>query len=428
MDRAFPRLAREVERHRRAERARSVRRHTDERGVVADAGSMVNHVKHAVVLLIGGVLVAACSGTGSSPEGSPSAAPEEELRVSTSAWSTDFGRHTVPLDEIISGGPGKDGIPAIDEPKFRPLDVSDWLIDREPVIAFGIGDDWRAYPIQILVWHEIVNDTVDGIPVAITFCPLCHTSIVFDRRLDGRTLDFGTTGNLRHSDLVMYDRQTETWWQQATGQAIVGELAGSQLEFLPSQLISWEQFRSEHPEGQVLSRETGHPRDYDRNPYPGYDRVDSDPFLLEDRTLIDGRLSPKVRILGIVLDEEAVAYPFPFLEQNPAVNDEIGGTPVVVLWQDGAASGLGGPTVAGGEVVGAATAYQRAVAGQTLTFEADGAGGFRDSETGSTWTFDGRATDGPLTGQHLAPVVADSPFWFAWAVFRPDTRIWMSER
>ncbi|MGH9175742.1 MAG: DUF3179 domain-containing protein, partial [Vicinamibacterales bacterium] len=279
-------------------------------------------------MLIGlAVITAACSSpaepsaTGSS-EGSAAdaaATTEEELRVSTAGWSTDFGRHEVPLSEIISGGPGKDGIPAIDAPRFLPIDRVDWLADREPVIVFGIGDEWRAYPIQILVWHEIVNDVVADIPVTITFCPLCHTGIAFDRRVGERLLDFGTTGNLRHSDLVMYDRQTETWWQQATGRAIVGELTGTQLEFLPSQLISWAQFVEAHPDGTVLSRETGHPRDYDRNPYPGYDTVDSDPFLLDDKTLIDGRLSPKVRVLALILGDEPVAYPFPVLAEQRVV-------------------------------------------------------------------------------------------------------------
>jgi hypothetical protein len=377
------------------------------------------------------LLVVAC--TGPAERGSPdpgrsagaTADPAEDgLRVSTSGWATDFGRHEVPLDEIIGGGPGKDGIPAIDEPQFLPVDRADWLVEREPVIAFGIGDDWRAYPIQILVWHEIVNDEVAGTPVTITFCPLCHTGIAFDRRVGDRVLDFGTTGNLRHSDLVMYDRQTESWWQQVTGRAIVGELTGTQLEFLPSQLISWGQFVAAHPDGTVLSRETGHPRDYDRNPYPGYDTVDSDPFLLEDKTLIDGRLSPKVRILGLVVGDEAVAYPFPFLAEQPVVNDEVSGEPIVVVWTDGTASGLGGPTVAGGEIVGAANAFSRALDGRTLTFEPADGGAMRDIETGSVWTFEGRATAGELAGSQLELLVADSPFWFAWAVFRPDTRVW----
>jgi hypothetical protein len=193
---------------------------------------------------------------------------------------------------------------------------------------------------------------------------------------------------------------------------------------LPSQLISWGQFVAAHPDGTVLSRETGYPRDYDRNPYPGYDSIDSDPFLLEDKTLIDGRLSPKVRILGLVIGEEAVAYPFPFLAEQHVVNDEVGGEPIVVVWIDGTASGLGGPTVAGGEIVGAANAFARDVEGRTLTFEAAENGAMRDTQTGSTWSFEGRATAGELEGMQLELLVADSPFWFAWAVFRPDTRVW----
>jgi hypothetical protein len=377
------------------------------------------------------LVMVACTGPAGAPRPSASApaesptldAADSGLRVPTAGWSTDFSRHDVPLDEIIGGGPGKDGIPAIDEPKFLSADRADWLVEREPVIAIGIGDEWRAYPIQILIWHEIVNDVVADVPVVITFCPLCHTAIAFDRTLDGRVLDFGTTGNLRHSDLVMYDRQTESWWQQATGRAIVGELTGTQLELMPVQLISWGQFVEAHPDGAVLSRDTGHPRDYDRNPYPGYDVVDSDPFLLEDKTLIDGRLSPKVRILGVVIGDEAAAYPFPFLAEHPVVNDEVGGEPIVVVWTDGAASGLGGPTVAGGEIVGAANAFSREVDGRTLTFETD-AGLIRDVETGSTWTFEGRAASGELEGTRLELLVSDSPFWFAWAVFRSDTRIW----
>jgi hypothetical protein len=394
-------------------------------------------LRFAIVLVGMAIVTVACAGPADEPSsanpGSPGpeathAAPvdpaEAGLRVSTANWATDFSRHEVPLGEIISGGPGKDGIPAIDEPNFQPVDRVDWLVEREPVIAFGIGDDWRAYPIQILVWHEIVNDEVADTPVTITFCPLCHTAIAFDRRVGDRVLDFGTTGNLRHSDLVMYDRQTESWWQQVTGRAIVGELTGTQLEFLPSQLISWGQFAEAHPDGTVLSRETGYPRDYDRNPYPGYDSVDSDPFLLEDKTLIDGRLSPKVRILGLVIGEEAVAYPFPFLADQRVVNDEVGGEPIVVAWIDGTASGVGGPTVAGGEIVGAANAFARDVEGRTLTFEAAENGAMRDTQTGSTWSFEGRATAGELEGTQLELLVADSPFWFAWSVFRPDTRVW----
>ena len=163
-------------------------------------------------------------------------------RFSTAGWSTDFTISSVPFDEIFSGGPGKDGIPAIDSPDFESIDEArSWVTANGPVIALEIDGDARAYPLAVLTWHEIVNDTVGDVPVIVTFCPLCHTALAFERTLDGTVHDFGVSGNLRFSDMVMYDRQTETWWQQATGQGIVGDLTGAKLEFLPSQLIGFDQ-------------------------------------------------------------------------------------------------------------------------------------------------------------------------------------------
>ncbi|MDX1430352.1 MAG: DUF3179 domain-containing (seleno)protein, partial [Rhodothermales bacterium] len=143
------------------------------------------------------------------------------------AWKTDWDKRSVNLDEIISGGVPKDGIPPIDRPKFvSPSSASSWVGDREPVILLAIEGDARAYPLQIMTYHEIVNDEVGGEPVTVTFCPLCYSAIVFRRTLDGRVYDFGVSGMLRYSDLIMYDRQTESLWQQILGEAIVGELTG----------------------------------------------------------------------------------------------------------------------------------------------------------------------------------------------------------
>ena len=197
-------------------------------------------------------------------------------RFRTFGWETDFSRHTVSYDEITSGGPPRDGIPPIDSPSFvSPDSAEEWLADKEPVIALEVNGDSRAYPLQILTWHEIVNDEVGGVPVTVTFCPLCNSALVFDRRLDGVVYDFGTSGNLRHSDLIMWDRQTESWWQQLTGEGIVGELAGRMLTFLPAPLVSFEDFRAASPDGKVLSRDTGHSQPYGSNPYAGYDRTDN---------------------------------------------------------------------------------------------------------------------------------------------------------
>jgi hypothetical protein len=193
-------------------------------------------------------------------------------------WKTDFSRSSVQFDEIISGGPPRDGIPSIDDPKFVGASEAKDIEDREPVIQFGLGDDVRAYPLRVLTWHEIANDVVGGAPVAVTYCALCNAAIVFDRRVDGRVLEFGTTGKLRHSDLVMYDRQTETWWQQFTGEAIVGELAGENLKLLPSRIVSFGAFRATYPHGPVLVPNNPDFRDYGRNPYTSYDTA-TVPFL-----------------------------------------------------------------------------------------------------------------------------------------------------
>ena len=172
---------------------------------------------------------------------------------------TDTSKALVPLQEIVSGGPPPDGIPAIDKPSFiTPAAAAAWLAAQEPVLALEVKDDAHAYPLQILMWHEIVNDVVGALPVTVTFCPLCNSGIVFERVVDGTTLDFGTSGKLYKSDLVMYDRQSHSLWSQMEGRAIVGTRAGTQLKLVPANTLSFEEWRAAHPAGKVLSRETGH--------------------------------------------------------------------------------------------------------------------------------------------------------------------------
>lgn len=338
-------------------------------------------------------------------------------------WKTDFTRHTVPLEEIVSGGPPRDGIPAIDQPRFETVDQADeWLDAREPVVVVEHDGDARAYPYQILIYHEIVNDEVGGRPLAVTYCPLCNTALVFERRHEGRLLDFGTTGRLRHSDLVMYDRQTESWWQQATGEAIVGELAGDRLTPYPAQTLSWRDFQRAHPDGRVLSRRTGHVRPYGRNPYQGYDTRRSpirSLFGLES----DDRLPAMERVAAVTLGETPVAYPFRSLEERPVVNDEIAGTPVVVFWAPGTASALDRGLISEGREVGTSGVFRRTLGDRTLVFDAVADATFRDRQTGSTWDITGRAVDGPLSGERLEPVPHGDYLWFAWAAFRPETDV-----
>jgi Protein of unknown function (DUF3179) len=268
-------------------------------------------------------------------------------------WKTDFTKRLVPLEEFQPGGPPKDGIPAIDVPHFTRAEDVDWIGDREPVISVTIGDETRGYPIQILMWHEIGNDRIGAVPIAVTFCPLCNTALVFDRRLDGEVLDFGTTGKLRDSDLVMYDRQTESWWQQFTGEALVGDLAGKELRDLPSQIVSWEEFRSQHSSAPVLDRETGFVRNYGENPYAGYDSVDSPP-IFATRGDDDDRLPPKERVVYVEAGDEAFAVPFTSLADEWKIEIEAEAGTVVVRWRRGVASALDEGTISGGRDVGAA--------------------------------------------------------------------------
>jgi hypothetical protein len=312
------------------------------------------------------------------PPGLGEAAPPPPL---TAGWKTDFSKHGVPLDEFMSGGPPKDGIPAIDNPRFMQVADVDFLEDREPVIELAVGGRVHAYPLQILVWHEIVNDRLGDVPVAVTFCPLCNTAIVFDRRIGGRTLDFGTTGNLRNSDLVMYDRQTESWWQQFGGAALVGELTGSRLQQLPARIVAWGDFRRAHPEATVLSRDTGHSRPYGRNPYAGYDSIDSPPFF-PAKNADDDRLPPKERVVYVERGGEAVVVPFTVLTARRQLTVEVGGDELTVRWRPGTASALDQDSIADGRDVGSAEVIE----------------------------------DGRL-------VAFDQPFWFAVAAFRPDARI-----
>jgi hypothetical protein len=361
------------------------------------------------------VFLAGCGGASTDGGGSD----PEEVPFSTADWDTDFSEHSVPLEEFVGGGPPKDGIPSIDEPKFVSVREADEFVERrEPVAVLEIADGARAYPLQILTWHEIVNDTIGGEPVAVTYCPLCNSTVAFRREIDGRPVEFGTTGMLRNSDLVMYDRETESWWQQITAEAVVGELTGEKLEILPSQILSWEEFQRLHPDGEVLSRDTGFQRDYGTNPYTAYDRdPNSQPFLFQGET--DRSLPAKERVAAIKTGERsAVVYPFSRLADEAPINDEIDGIPVAVFFDPDVASALDSPLVAEGRNVGAAAVFERVADGRTLTFEpGPEPGTFEDAETGSVWDMSGRASSGPLGGAKLEQVPHDDQFWFALAAF-----------
>ena len=261
-----------------------------------------------------------------------------------SEWpNTDFSKSSVGnWSEILSGGPPKDGIPALDAPKFLRASAEKRIDPREPVITVEIGKAVpRAYPIRYLTWHEIVNDQVGGVPVAVTFCPLCNSALTFDRRVRGQVLRFGVTGKLRHSDMVMYDAQTQSWWQQAEGRAIVGALTGVSLNQVPSWMESWAEFKARNPGGVVMA-EPAFNRDYGRNPYRGYDSSAS-PFLYKGERPPHG-IEPLARVVRV----GTRAWPLTRLAQAQEVTE----AGVTLSWRAGQASALDAGRIAKGRDVG----------------------------------------------------------------------------
>lgn len=335
---------------------------------------------------------------------------------------TDFSKRSVELHEIISGGPPKDGIPAIDKPKFISTTEADkWLDPREPVIVLSVDDETRSYPIQILIFHEIVNDVVSETPVAVTFCPLCNATIVFDRRVNDKVLDFGVTGKLRLSDMIMYDRQTESWWQQFTGIGIVGEYTGITLTQLPAQIIAYDDLRKAYPGAQILSPETGYLRPYGRNPYRGYDDIDDIPFLMTGE--IDERLPAMERVIYVRHGQQQRLYPFSTFKEIPVINDVVDGQAVVIISKQGTLSPLDASEIVESRRIPSATAWSRVLDNEELTFE------IRDNEiidveTGSEWNILGQAIKGRLKGKQLTKVDSGVHFAFAWLAFNPDSDIY----
>lgn len=382
------------------------------------------------VLIFTSILFLALSCAKSSPSVEPTpqttssptpALTEDGPRFPTFGWKTDFSKHSVPYSEIISGGVGKDGIPPIYAPKFESVpQAGAWLSDGDPVAFLQIGEQVRAYPLSILIWHEVVNDEVAGIPLAVTYCPLCNTVVAFERHLSGKVYTFGVSGLLRNSDLVMWDHETESLWQQATSEAIVGELTGQKLAFLPSSIISWQDFKASFPEGEVLSQNTGHSREYGLNPYVGYD-TSAFPFLFTGE--LDKRLAALERVIGVTIESKPVAYPFSVLKRLGVVNDSVGGKKIVIFYSSGTVSPLDDRVIETSREIGSAAVFYPAAGGKTLTFKWS-EGQITDRETASQWNIFGKAIAGPLKGQALEPVIHGTHFWFAWAAFNPDTIIY----
>ena len=328
---------------------------------------------------------------------------------------------TIDTSELLRGQI-PDGIPAIDDPQFVSVVEADaYLTDNEAVVVLDIDGDARAYPVQILIWHEIINDVVGGLPVSITYCPLCNSAVSYQRIVQGEVTTFGTSGLLFKSALVMYDRLTETLWTHYNGEAIAGLATGERLPPISSPLLGWSEFKDTFPAGLVLDRDnTGYARSYGANPYADYDNPSGFPFLF--RGELNDQIGAQRRVAGVSIDGAAKAWTLEAISGlvTRATHDTVGEQPVVVFWKSGQATALESGRIDGGRDVGSVGVFVPEADGQMLTFVGAGAG-FGDDQTGSTWNVLGQAIDGPLTGIELIEVPHLDTFWFAWFSYNPGT-------
>ena len=317
---------------------------------------------------------------------------------------TDGIKHLIPLDKIKGGGPPKDGIPSIDNPVFVTASESNFMSDSDTVIGLEINGDARAYPLFILVWHEIVNDTVGEKPVSVTYCPLCYTNQVFERVIDGKEVEFGTSGKLYNSNLLMYDRLTESYWSQALGIAVKGELTGKKLNLVPFDVITWGDWKKLHPDTLVLTTDTGHLRSYATDPYGNYY---TEPRIMFPVEYSDDRLYPKEIVIGIEVNDVYKAYKQSDVESQYIINDSVDNKPILLvsLFSENA------------------RVFERIVDGQILEFEyVDGK--IVDLQTNSEWNYDGLSISGMHAGTYLERMPTSPGFWFEWYAFHPDTLVY----
>jgi hypothetical protein len=316
-------------------------------------------------------------------------------------------KHIVPLDQIVSGGPPPDGIPSIDNPKFLSVvDASKFLKDSDLVVGLTINGQTKAYPLLILVWHEIVNDKVGGVPVAVTYCPLCFTTQVFNRTISGNVVEFGTSGKLYNNNLVMYDRLSGSLWSQALGEGIVGTHAGESLKRIPFDLAYWKDWKHLYPNSLVLSTDTGFTRPYGVDPYGDYYTSDQLFFPISN---LDKRLGLKEMVVGLDNEGQYKAYVLNQIESSKIINDKVGNKSIVLFSLY--------PRMV--------RAYVPIIHDQTLDFQYDASTNkILDKQTGSEWNFDGLTVNGQMKGKQLTRLPFDEGFWFEWAAFHPQTRIY----
>ena len=326
--------------------------------------------------------------------------------------------HLVPLDQIVSGGPPRDGIPSIDTPKFVSAEeaTSNFLQESDLVIGLEINGDVRAYPLKILVWHEIVNDNVGGSSVAVTYCPLCFTSQVFNRTIGGQVIQFGTSGKLYNSNLVLYDRTSESLWSQAMAKGIVGKHAGHDLEKIPFDVAAWTEWKKLRPESKVLSTDTGFGRPYGVDPYGSYY---TDPNILFPVSHKDDRFEPKEIVVGLEDNNNGMqkAYRISDIEDKKVVNDAIGNKQIALVSLE--------PFIV--RVFDRSIQLESSSSTGVITLQLEYESSTNllvDKETGTKWNFDGKVVDGSMKGKSLTRLPFDEGFWFSWVAFHPDTQVY----
>lgn len=333
-------------------------------------------------------------------------------------WKTNFQEFSVSPDDIVSGGTGRDsGIVPIDAPVFVTVSTAQILFEvYEPVIVLDYYGAERAYPLNILTMHEIVNDMIVDIPIAVTFCPLCNSAMVYRREVNGRVLRMGVSGNFYGNNFLMYDDLTESWWYQFTGEALVGDFTGENLEIVPSQVVGFHTYLERYPEGLILTGDANMlDINYDLTPYDGYENGQS-PILSHDE--YDPRLGAMARVLSTQINDTPIAYPFDVLREIGVINDNVNGQALVVFWQPGAA-GITSDTTN----VGQAAAFGREVRGEILSFRYEN-GRIFDNESDSEWNIFGEAIAGELEGETLYNYQCFTHFWFAWSSAHPDTLVY----
>ncbi|MCZ6468783.1 MAG: DUF3179 domain-containing protein [Thermodesulfobacteriota bacterium] len=282
----------------------------------------------------------------------------------------DISNSLIPKDDILSGGPPKDGIPAILHPKFEEANEAKWLNDDDLVSGFTYNGVKRAYPLRILVWHEAVNDRIGDLPFLVSYCPLCGSTLIFNREIGGKEYKFGISGLLYQSDVLFYDRETQSLWSQLEMKSVSGKMAGTDFIVLPSTLATWKEWREKYPDTLVLSRDTGFFRNYDRQPYSGYEESSTIMFPIKNK---NNKFHPKEKVLVVLSGNRAKAYPFSELKKvKTPLKDKLGGKVIVIEFKDG-------------DYV--------------------------------------NATD--ISGN---PVDSFVSYWFAWFTFKPDTLIFTSDK